>query len=205
MSKFQEGLQTQRQLVEQLRIEAAVHRMTVSESVAEIMKFCQQRQDEDVLMKGFAKQNDNPFKEKGGCLILWAALKSSSSELLISVMDNLHQILVLIFCYCCCLVLCMKAYMLPYLCVIQSPKLLYLIMYLFGLKIWSFGQVCLEMVPGSIQGCLDKQLCSRFKIFCFTVRYVPQRKRHWPDYMKNETSHLCTFMIVNLFQLQKLC
>jgi hypothetical protein len=70
MSKFQEGLQTQRQLVEQLRIEAAVHRMTVSESVAEIMKFCQQRQDEDVLMKGFAKQNDNPFKEKGGCLIL---------------------------------------------------------------------------------------------------------------------------------------
>lgn len=70
MSKFQEGLQNQRQLVEQLRIEAAVHRMTVSESVAEIMKFCQQRQDEDVLMKGFAKQNDNPFKEKGGCLIL---------------------------------------------------------------------------------------------------------------------------------------
>jgi hypothetical protein len=70
MSKFQEGLQAQRQLVEQLRIEAAVHRMTVSESVAEIMKFCQQRENEDVLMKGFAKQNDNPFKEKGGCAII---------------------------------------------------------------------------------------------------------------------------------------
>ncbi|ESO09260.1 hypothetical protein HELRODRAFT_73501 [Helobdella robusta] len=70
MNKFQEGIQAQRQLVEQLRIEAAVHRMTVSESIAEIMKFCQQRQDEDVLMKGFPKQNDNPFKEKGGCSII---------------------------------------------------------------------------------------------------------------------------------------
>lgn len=71
MSKFQEGIQAQRQIVEQLRIEAAVHRITVSESIAEIMKFCQQRQDEDVLMKGFAKQNDNPFKEKSSCSIIW--------------------------------------------------------------------------------------------------------------------------------------
>jgi hypothetical protein len=70
MSKFQEGLQMQRQLVEQLRIEAAAHRMSVSESVAEIMKFCQQRENEDVLMRGFTKQNDNPFREKGGCSIL---------------------------------------------------------------------------------------------------------------------------------------
>jgi len=71
MSKFQEGLQAQRQLVEQLRVEAGIHRMTVSESVAEIMKYMQQHADNDVLMKGFAKQSDNPFKEKGGCLILW--------------------------------------------------------------------------------------------------------------------------------------
>jgi len=70
MSKFQEGLQAQRQLVEQLRVEAGIHRMTVSESVAEIMKYMQQHADNDVLMKGFAKQSDNPFKEKGGCLIL---------------------------------------------------------------------------------------------------------------------------------------
>jgi hypothetical protein len=70
MSKFQEGLQMQRQLVEQLRIEAAAHRMTVSESVAEIMKFCQVHENEDVLMRGFTKQSDNPFREKGGCSIL---------------------------------------------------------------------------------------------------------------------------------------
>ncbi len=70
MSKFQEGLQTQRKLVEQLRHEAAIQRLPVSEAVAEIKKFCEQRQDADVLINGFAKTNDNPFKEKGGCTIL---------------------------------------------------------------------------------------------------------------------------------------
>lgn len=70
MNKFQEGLQAQRKLVEQLRTEASVQRMPVSECIAEIMKFCDQHQENDVLIKGFAKQNDNPFKEKGGCSIL---------------------------------------------------------------------------------------------------------------------------------------
>ena len=70
MNKFQEGLQAQRKLVEQLRSEGAIQRMPVSECIAEIVKFCDQHQDGDVLIKGFAKQNDNPFKEKGGCAIL---------------------------------------------------------------------------------------------------------------------------------------
>ena len=70
MNKFQEGLQAQRKLVEQLRAEAAVQRLPVSECIAEIIKFCESHQDNDVLIKGFAKQNDNPFKEKGGCTIL---------------------------------------------------------------------------------------------------------------------------------------
>ncbi len=77
MNKFQEGLATQRKIVEQLRNEAAVQRMPVSECVAEIMKFCDQHQENDVLIKGFAKQNDNPFKEKGGCLILWGLASAS--------------------------------------------------------------------------------------------------------------------------------
>lgn len=196
MSKFQEGLQTQRQLVEQLRIEAAVHRMTVSESVAEIMKFCQQRQEEDVLMKGFAKQNDNPFKEKGGCLILWAAVETSSLELSISVMNNLHQVLVLI-CYCCCLVLCMKAYMLPYMHGIQA-QIVFNHISLWSWKFWSFGQACLEMERLVPFRALVEQLRNCLFIF-FTVQYVPWRKCHWPyDYMKNEVSHLCTFMIARL-------
>lgn len=70
VNKFQEGLQAQRKLVEQLRSEAAIPRLPVSECVAEMVKFCEQHQENDVLLKGFAKQNDNPFKEKGGCNIL---------------------------------------------------------------------------------------------------------------------------------------
>ena len=70
MNKFQEGLQAQRKLVEQLRAEAAIQRLPVSEAIAEIMKYCDQRQETDVLIKGFAKQSDNPFREKGGCAIL---------------------------------------------------------------------------------------------------------------------------------------
>ena len=70
MNKFQEGLQAQRKLVEQLRAEAAIQRLPVSECVEEIKKFCEQHEENDVLIKGFVKQNDNPFKEKGGCTIL---------------------------------------------------------------------------------------------------------------------------------------
>lgn len=70
MNKFQEGLQAQRKLVEQLRAEAAVQRLQVSECVAELIKYCDQQADGDVLITGFSKQSDNPFKEKGGCTIL---------------------------------------------------------------------------------------------------------------------------------------
>ncbi|KAL3868936.1 hypothetical protein ACJMK2_041688, partial [Sinanodonta woodiana] len=70
MNKFQEGLQQQRKLVEQLRNEAAIPRVRVSECIEDIMKYCEQHADEDVLIKGFARPGDNPFKEKGGCAIL---------------------------------------------------------------------------------------------------------------------------------------
>lgn len=65
----QEGLQAQRRFVEQLRAEAAVPRVTVSECLADVIKFCEHHQESDVLLHGFAKQSDNPFREKGGCSI----------------------------------------------------------------------------------------------------------------------------------------
>jgi hypothetical protein len=65
----QEGLQAQRRLVEQLRAEAAVRRMPVSECLADVIKFCEHHQETDVLIRGFPKQGDNPFREKGGCTI----------------------------------------------------------------------------------------------------------------------------------------
>ena len=65
----QEGLQAQRRLVEQLRAEAAVRRVPVSECLAEVINFCERHQETDVLIRGFAKQSDNPFREKGGCTL----------------------------------------------------------------------------------------------------------------------------------------
>lgn len=70
MNKFQEGLQQQRKLVEQLRLEAAIQRVRVSECIEDINKYTEQHAEEDCLIKGFTRPNDNPFKEKGGCTIL---------------------------------------------------------------------------------------------------------------------------------------
>lgn len=93
MNKFQEGLQQQRKLVEQLRLEAAVPRVRVSECIEDIMKYCEQHISEDVLITGFVKPGDNPYKEKGGCTILWtwtivfAFIVLSSSVLFHNVRD----------------------------------------------------------------------------------------------------------------------
>jgi hypothetical protein len=70
MNKFQEGLQQQRRLIEQLRCEAQITRMRVSQCIDDLVKYCDQHQHEDYLINGFSKPSENPFKEKGGCSIL---------------------------------------------------------------------------------------------------------------------------------------
>ncbi|KAK6188309.1 hypothetical protein SNE40_004510 [Patella caerulea] len=70
MNKLQEGLQQQRRLIEQLRCEAQITRMRVSQCIEDLVKYCDNWAEEDVLIKGFPKPSDNPFKEKGGCAIL---------------------------------------------------------------------------------------------------------------------------------------
>lgn len=71
MNKFQEGLQQQRRLIEQLRCEAQITRFRVSHCVADLQKYCDTHIEEDYLIRGFSKPSENPFKEKGGCAILW--------------------------------------------------------------------------------------------------------------------------------------
>ncbi|XP_041357292.1 guanine nucleotide-binding protein subunit gamma-1-like isoform X1 [Gigantopelta aegis] len=70
MNKLQEGLQQQRRLIEQLRCEAQITRMRVSQVIEDIVKYCETHREEDVLITGFNKPQENPFKEKGGCTIL---------------------------------------------------------------------------------------------------------------------------------------
>ncbi|TPP39671.1 Guanine nucleotide-binding protein subunit gamma [Fasciola gigantica] len=60
----------QRKMVEQLRQEASLARRPVSECVRDMISFMEQNREKDCLVSGFASKKDNPFQEKGGCLML---------------------------------------------------------------------------------------------------------------------------------------
>lgn len=63
-------LNQQRKVVEQLRLEAGLHRRPVSECIRDMIGFIEQYRDKDCLVNGFASKKDNPFQEKGGCQLL---------------------------------------------------------------------------------------------------------------------------------------
>lgn len=64
------NLQQQRQVTEQLRREAAIKRITVSQAVQDIMKFITDHEQEDCLVVGFSSEKANPFREKSSCILL---------------------------------------------------------------------------------------------------------------------------------------
>ncbi|XP_034253903.1 guanine nucleotide-binding protein subunit gamma-1-like [Thrips palmi] len=64
------NLQQQRQVTEQLRREAAIKRITVSQAVHDIMKFISDHEQEDCLVVGFSSEKANPFREKSSCILL---------------------------------------------------------------------------------------------------------------------------------------
>lgn len=64
------NLQQQRAITEQLRREAAVKRMPVSQAVKDIIKYIQEHEQDDCLLVGFSSQRVNPFREKTPCSLL---------------------------------------------------------------------------------------------------------------------------------------
>nr|XP_018899459.1 PREDICTED: guanine nucleotide-binding protein subunit gamma-1-like [Bemisia tabaci] len=64
------NIQQQRQITEQLRREAAIKRILVSQAVQDIMKYIQEHTQEDYLLVGFSSQKANPFREKSSCSVL---------------------------------------------------------------------------------------------------------------------------------------
>lgn len=64
------NLQQQRAITEQLRREAAIKRIPVSQAVADIIKFITEHEQEDCLLVGFSSQRINPFREKSPCTVL---------------------------------------------------------------------------------------------------------------------------------------
>jgi hypothetical protein len=60
---------TMRKTVEQLRREAAVDRMKVSQAAEDLQQFCLNNANNDALLTG-VYLTGNPFKEKKGCTII---------------------------------------------------------------------------------------------------------------------------------------
>ena len=58
------NVQQQRIVVEQLRREASIKRITVSLAVEDIKKFVVDNQISDCLLVGFSSERVNPFREK---------------------------------------------------------------------------------------------------------------------------------------------
>ncbi|GAB6030806.1 Guanine nucleotide-binding protein subunit gamma-1 [Chamberlinius hualienensis] len=64
------ALDQQRRAVEQLRNEAAIKRVAVSQAIEELKRYVQEHEQEDYLLVGFHSQKANPFREKSSCQIL---------------------------------------------------------------------------------------------------------------------------------------
>lgn len=70
MDLIANSLQQQRNMVEQLRREANIQRMPVSQACADIVKYVTEHEQEDCLLVGFSSQKVNPFREKSSCQLL---------------------------------------------------------------------------------------------------------------------------------------
>ncbi|CAM5998953.1 unnamed protein product [Sphagnum balticum] len=70
MSSQMSTLQQQRKVVEQLRREAAIKRMSVSAAIEDLKKYMIDHENDDYLLVGFHSQKANPFREKSSCILL---------------------------------------------------------------------------------------------------------------------------------------
>jgi len=65
------SIQQQREIVEQLRREASIKRISVSQAIEDIKRFVMEAETEDCLIHGFqGRNNSNPFREKSSCAVL---------------------------------------------------------------------------------------------------------------------------------------
>merc|ERR1712127_113208 len=70
MESMNTALQQQRLEVEQLRREAAMKRIPVSQAVEDIKRYAMDHMMQDHLLTGFHGKNSNPFREKSSCQVL---------------------------------------------------------------------------------------------------------------------------------------
>ncbi|XP_073846113.1 guanine nucleotide-binding protein subunit gamma-1-like [Musca autumnalis] len=67
---YNSSVQQQRIINEQLRREAEIPRIRVSETCMIMMKYIAEHANDDCLLTGFSSQKLNPFREKSSCSVL---------------------------------------------------------------------------------------------------------------------------------------
>jgi len=73
------NIQQQREMVEQLRREASIKRISVSQAIEDIKRYVIEQEADDCLVHGFqGRNNSNPFREKSSCAVLWPFLLIST-------------------------------------------------------------------------------------------------------------------------------
>ncbi|XP_040564151.1 guanine nucleotide-binding protein subunit gamma-1 [Lepeophtheirus salmonis] len=70
MESMSSVVHQQRMEVEQLRREAALKRILVSQAIEDIKMFIAEKNPCDCLLTGFHGKNSNPFREKSSCTVL---------------------------------------------------------------------------------------------------------------------------------------
>jgi len=75
MSINMSNIQQQMMVVEQLRREANIKRISVSTAVEDIKKYVGEHRNEDCLLVGFQPRNPNPFRERSSCTLLWSVIR----------------------------------------------------------------------------------------------------------------------------------
>lgn len=62
--------QNMRKMVEQLKMEAEVKPMLVSQAAQSLKDYCEKHYSSDMLLTGMSPTGDNPYKDKAKCLLL---------------------------------------------------------------------------------------------------------------------------------------
>lgn len=65
--QIEQKIEQQRDIVHQLRQEASMKRIKVSQAIEDIKKYVLEKQCEDVLLTGFASVKQNPYWKKSSC------------------------------------------------------------------------------------------------------------------------------------------
>lgn len=62
--------QNMRKMVEQLKLEAEVKPMLVSQAAQSLKDYCEKHHSSDMLLTGMSPIGENPYKDKAKCLLL---------------------------------------------------------------------------------------------------------------------------------------